>query len=317
MKPIFYAWIIPAVLAMIVISNPAGARDWWQESSVRDSFDQRTVNLSKPMGPIESAVRVNWVDDYIEVIAGGTVDNRQAVNMAHALSMAQKTARHLAYEKLAETISGISITSDATYDRELMIDANLKTNLSALIRGAQVVEERHEQLADGSIWATVRLGINIVGPGSLMTSTQPWFDNLPRTQLKTRPRVPDPVPAASVPAAKPAPSYTGLIIDAGGLNIRPAMAPRILGQGGEVLYGVHDVDQEYLTKYGMAGYARSVEQARGLERVGANPMIIKAQGITGNTACDIEISSEDAAALIMAGAGSSFLKESRVVIVVN
>ena len=317
MKSIIYAWIIPAVLAMIVISNPAGARDWWQESSGRDSFDQKTVNLSKPMGSIETAVRVNWVDDYIEVIAGGTVDNSQAVNMAHALSMAQKTARHLAYEKLAETISGISITSDATYDRELMVDANLKTSLSALIRGAQVIEEKHEQLADGSIWATVRLGINIVGPGSLMTSTQPWFDNLPRTQLKPRTSSSAHGQVPVQPAEKQTRDYTGLIIDAGGLNIRPAMAPRILGQDGEVLYEVHDVDQDYLTRYGMAGYARSVEQARGLERVGANPMIIKGQEATGNAACDIEISRDDAAALIMAGAGSSFLKESRVVIVVN
>ncbi len=291
---------------LVLVSCPAVlCADWWEASSLKDILDCKTVARTEPTGPIETAVRVNWVDDYIEVIAGGTADTKESVNMAHSLSVAQKTARHLAYEKLAETINGINITSDATYDRELMIDSNLKTRVEALIRGAQVIEEKHDQLADGSIWATVRLGIHIIGPNSLMSSSQPWLQKQGSS-------------SSSLYSQKVAgQGITGLIIDASGLGIKPAMAPRIYSEGGEILYGMQDVDGSYLTRFGMVGYARSIDQAKGLDRIGANPMIIRAQAAKGTHQCDVTISKEDAAKLIQAGSGDPFLRECRVVFVVN
>ena len=175
--------VLAVVLALLLVSS-ASARDWWLESAPADTMDQQVVvrpKVAPPVKqgstfvPIDNAVRVNWVDKYIEVVAGGTVDMNQAVNMAHALTIAKKTARHLAYEKLAETIRGIHIDADATYDRELMVDSNLCTKVDALVLGAQVIDETHEQFADGSIMAQVRLGIRIVGSDSLMAGTKDWL----------------------------------------------------------------------------------------------------------------------------------------------
>ena len=50
--------------------------------------------------------QVDWQSSRICVIAGATADPNRAVNSAHARSLALKTARVLAYEKMAEMWGG-------------------------------------------------------------------------------------------------------------------------------------------------------------------------------------------------------------------
>lgn len=302
-----------SILISFFLCTTAWCADWWEQAGNEgDSLDQTSVQQGDSGGPLETAVRVNWVDDYIEVVAGGTVDNDKAINSAHALSMAKKTARHLAYEKLAETIKGINITSDATYDRELMVDSNLETRVQGLIRGAQVIDENHKQLADGSIWARVRLGIHITGPKSLMSSTESWIEeNRESASTESESK------QISSESSEKIENASGVIVDATELDLKPAMVPKIYSQNGELLYGAQDVDNSYLTRFGMAGYARSVEQAKSDERVGENPLVISAEKIKGKNQCDVVLSSDEASRLIKAASENSFLKECRVMFVVN
>ena len=302
--------VLAVVFALLLVSS-ASARDWWLESAPADTMDQQVVvrpKVAPPVKqgstfvPIDNAVRVNWVDKYIEVVAGGTVDMNQAVNMAHALTIAKKTARHLAYEKLAETIRGIHIDADATYDRELMVDSNLRTKVDALVLGAQVIDETHEQFADGSIMAQVRLGIRIVGSDSLMAGTKDWLGKKDGI-------------ASGIGVSGGGTDHTGVIVMASGLKVKPAMTPRLVGTSGETLYGHKDVSQEYLVKYGLVGYAKSLEQAAKLERVGKNPLVLQASEVTGDYQCDLVLSPEEALKLKRLGAQA--LAESRVVFVAD
>lgn len=164
---------IGTAILVTLLFLPVHASDWWRESEApgpgSTALDQKVVNMDS-----HDAYRINWVDEYIEVMAGATVDEKRAVNQAHAVSIAKKTARHLAYEKLAETVAGIRITGDATYDRELMLDANLKTSVQAFIRGAMVVSEKVTHYPDGSIWAEVVLGVHLNGDKGLGGPTTRW-----------------------------------------------------------------------------------------------------------------------------------------------
>lgn len=305
-----------SILMTIMACTPAFCADWWEQAGNGDTLDQKDVEQGDSAGPLETAVRVNWVDDYIEVVAGGTVDSEKAVNNAHALSMAKKTARHLAYEKLAETINGISITSDATYDRELMVDSNLKTEVQALVRGAQVIDENHDQLSDGSIWARVRLGIHITGPKSLMSSSESWIEKN-QDSLESDNFADSGEESKTSEENETGEEVSGLIIDAGGLDLKPAMVPKIYSEGGELIYGPGDVDNSYLTRQGIAGYARSIDQARSNERVGENPMVVKAEKIRGENNCDVVIPVDEASKLMKASSDNDFLEECRVMFVVN
>ena len=278
---------------------------WWQETEDSSLLDQKIrVNLSgsndnSPTG-FKSASRVNWIDQYIEVRAGATVDTKKSINQAHAVIMALKTARHRAYEKLAETIAGIDIDSNSRYDRELMIDANLKTAVKAKIRGARVIIEDHKILADGSIWATVALGTRLVGDSnSLMWTLMPEGKSS-NNSIKNN-----------------SSSTSGLIIDASGLNLRPAMLPKILSKNNNVVYSSSGVPRQYLVKYGLVGYAKSIDQALTMNRVGKSPLVIKAVEATGDNKSDPIIDDEDAKIIMNADEIDHFLSQCRVIIVTN
>ncbi len=119
-------------------------------------------------------------------------------------------------------------------------------------------------------------------------------------------------------ASKPLPSrYSGLIIDARGLGLKPALAPRILGGPNHLeVYGGAAVDKEYALNKGLMGYTASMEKARALnERIGATPLEIKAVAAVDGT--DAEISLDDALIISSALKAYDFLKECRVVMVLN
>lgn len=77
------------------------------------------------------------------------------------------------------------------------------------------------------------------------------------------------------------PNYTGLIIDARGLELARTMAPSLLAESGEVLYPVLDpakpLDIQDVIREGMAVYATSIEEAWHLKRIGGMPMVVKAR----------------------------------------
>lgn len=299
-------------------------------SPVENPVDQIQVEQpAQTNEPVPSASRVNWASGYIEVMAGATADQRVMVNYGQAKSVALKTARALAYEKLAETINGISLDSSSTYNRELMTDSDLKTQVSALIRGARILEEKVSQNPDGSIWAEVTLGIDLRGKGrdNLNTPTTDWvlrhrsrsrntdsyFSLSDNTMGEEEPVGEESQGENSQSSEK----YTGLIINAAGLGGEPAMVPQIITEDGKIVYGDASVSPKYLRVYGMAGYANSVSQAESQKRVGNNPLIITPKKAMGSNKSDFVISDRDAARILAADALGNFLKDCKVSIVLN
>lgn len=312
MKHAFMAIGICGLLAFTLLT-PAGAADWWESKQASRPTDQIELTYSEFPDKPSQGSRVNWEDGYIEVKAGATADIRDTVNQAHGYSMALKTARHLAYEKLAETVAGVNLIGDATYDRELMVDANLKTMVRAMIRNARVVDENQSQFTDGSIWAEVTLGMMLYGENGLIRPSMDWYGRRPVTPA------PLPVPTSTVVTASPADKtvYTGLIIDATGMGANPAMLPKIVSESGQVIFGTGEIDRNYVVKHGLMGYQRSLEKAKVLDRVGGNPLVVSPLSIRGSNHTDFVVSQSDADRIRMAASRQNFLSQCRVVAVLN
>ena len=68
---------------------------------------------------------------------------------------------------------------------------------------------------------------------------------------------------------------TGVIIDARGLKARPAMAPRILDQNGNAIYGPGKYSRKYAVENGVVGYSKTLEAAQKDQRVVGNPIVVK------------------------------------------
>jgi hypothetical protein len=125
-------------------------------------------------------------------------------------------------------------------------------------------------------------------------------------------------PAVAAPPAPPAPLlYTGIVVDARGIQARPAMSPRIFDEDGKEIYGPGNVDREYALKQGMSGYARDVAAAQSNQRVTANPLNVKALKTSGAGKADLVISNVDAKQIRDAETNAEFLKQCRVMIVLD
>jgi len=95
------------------------------------------------------------------------------------------------------------------------------------------------------------------------------------------------------------------------------MSPKIDDENGKEVYGSAYVDRSFVTKHGMAGYVKTLERAKQNDRIKDKPLVIKALKSAGKNNTDLVISNKDANKLRQIASNQSFLKEARVIILLD
>ncbi len=108
------------------------------------------------------------------------------------------------------------------------------------------------------------------------------------------------------------PGYTGILIDGRGLGYKPALFPRVVNEKDLEVYGPGFVEEKELAVSGMVAYYQSRTEALASERIGANPLAVRAIGVTGTNACDFVVSAHDAAKIHSSKANLELLAKCRV-----
>ncbi len=144
--------------------------------------------------------------------------------------------------------------------------------------------------------------------------------------IEPKPHLP---PSKIIPPEKPAtetkppakkeelPKYTGLVIDARGLGLRPALLPKILDESGEELYLGTYVPAEKVAQNGVALYSRDLTSAQTHFRVGKNPLTVKGLKLKANYPSDIVLRSPDSDQVRPFAREGTFLEDCRVMIVLD
>jgi hypothetical protein len=112
-------------------------------------------------------------------------------------------------------------------------------------------------------------------------------------------------------------TYTGLIVDARGIGAKPAMVPVLLDENGNEVYSSAFVSREYAVQQGVCLYMRILGDSANLVRVAPKPLWVKGLRTRTATSCDIVISNADASRLRGASSHLSFLKQCRVIILMD
>jgi len=99
-----------------------------------------------------------------------------------------------------------------------------------------------------------------------------------------------------------------MVVDARGIQARPAMFPRIFDEDSKEVYDSVNVDLEYAIKNGMSGYARDLTMAQANQRVIGNPITVKAVRTSGPGKSDIIINNADAQKIRLSAESATFLK---------
>ncbi|MFN8672631.1 MAG: hypothetical protein U0457_11210 [Candidatus Sericytochromatia bacterium] len=263
-------------------------------------------NSSKFIQKIENG-EIDWGNRIIKVKGKGVAPNTGS--LTNRRLKARIAARSDAYRNIAKITGTVQVTSQKSIsnvaDGECSKDENcenkkasqaiIKTRIEGVIRGARQIGE--EKIIDDNT-VEVELYVPIFGNGSLAyaldlgkninkynTEIQ---NELDESQNKKSMLYDSKIYLASLgdffnPKIANNDEITGLIIDATGLGVEPAMAPFLIA-GAKIIYTGAKVtpDPENIVKYGITEYTESIDKAKeNISRVGKNPLIAEARAALG------------------------------------
>jgi hypothetical protein len=252
---------------------------------------------------VGNAGGINWQDQLIRSTGIG------APNPNHPLAAqragALETAKKVALRNLLETVKGVAINSETTIENAMMSSDMITTRVSGIVRNFKVVDTRY--MSDGSVEVDVEVPLS----GVLTDAFLPVQTGMPMAPGQGYPLGPQ---AGYQPMNQ---VFTGLIIDARGIGLRPAMAPKIVDEMGNEVYGTGFVSREYAVQIGVVGYEKDINRAQQNERVTNNPLVVKGLKVSGNNKTDVVVSNNDAQHVLNAGKNLNFMEQCKVMIILD
>ena len=272
---------------------------------------------------------VNWSTGFIQASGRGAASDADLRRgPAYARIRAITAATAVAQSELLAVIKGVQVDAEKIISDQMVASDIVRTRVQGFIQGARPVEEKD---LGGGVWE-VTLAIRATGqladlilPQAQRPSTPLPAPMPPPPPPQAAPPMPAPPPppqavAPPPPPPRPAPAavaYSGLVIDARGVGVKPAMAPKVLSEGGQEVYGFSVVDRNWVVQQGMVGYSKDITSAQGHDRVTNRPLTVKAVSASGANKTDVVISNTDAQQLLGSGANLGFLEKARVIFVVD
>ena len=266
------------------------------------------VNMSATL-----AAGIDWSNHTLRAEGAG-VAPPNVYNAAQARMLARRAAIADAYRQLAEQVRGVQVDSSTTVENMMVTSDIIRTQVSAVIQGARIVDEYSLDNNGYSVTLEVPLfGVNSIAGAVLeRPSVRERYiepDRIYVPERRDRPiRDNTGTSAAPAPRGKAIGDYTGLIVDCRGLGLKPAMSPVIKNEGGESIYGYKNLDYDEVIENGMAGYAYTMKEAK---RAGSNPLIVRAIALDGSA--NPVLAAEDARRVLIENGATGFLDKTRVV----
>ena len=254
---------------------------------------------------------INWSAGYLEATGTATIP-AQNMGRISARPAAVHNARVEAGRNLLELTKNIAVDSMTTVGMLMTENDIINIQVEGLIKKAAQTGLLY--LPGGAVEVKLRLPLygelsQIVTPSGIEKRIAAASATAVASVSKT---------SASPDGAETAGRFaTGLVIDARGFEFRPAIWPHLYDEKGREIYGFSARSHECSTDRGACGYSRdSVIPGRN-ERAGENPIIIRTIGTGPAGGSDLVIANDDAFRLLSLEAENHFLKNCRVLILLD
>jgi hypothetical protein len=265
--------------------------------------DLRSLVESKKNGIID------WTAGVVEARGIGipaTYDAKSLAQREDLLSDAISKAGH----NLLETVVSLRINSR---DRVIDIVENfpsIMTQLRDMAQKAPELERLRKYQYDGSVevWSQMSLS-----GGFAQLILPPEIRQIEPIKQVLKPNS----PSRSQTRSRSRDIFTGMVVDARGIQAVPVLAPRVLDENLEEVFGPAYVSREFAVQRGMVSYTTDLWRAKFDPRVSENPLIVKALKSLWPGRCEFIISNADAAKLRSASEHLLFMRECRVIIVLD
>ena len=256
---------------------------------------------------------INWTRGILQAKGMGTLPkNNHIKNDAHPL--AQKKATETARQKMLKIIYQVRIDAGTSVEEIALSNEALNGRLKAMVKKAQVVKQ--EYLSDGTVEVTLEMPLyggfaQMLLPKEItqLSSIRPVVEKKAKKKALPEPEASD--------GKQDCIAHTGLVVNAKGLEVVPAMAPKVFDERGEQVYGAAFVSREFAVQEGMCGYSSDLRSASENERVADKPLVVKGLRTDGPALTDIVISNADASRIRSSSDNLAFMRKCRVMIVLN
>lgn len=258
--------------------------------------------------------KINWTTGWVLATGLGAPPANAGAGQARA--MAERAAYAVAVRNLLELVKGVRVDSATLVENYIVTNDVIKTQVQGFVRGAQIAKK--DVQSDGGVEVTVK--VPLWGTDSLITPL------LSEKGVASQSLPPD---------SEAGEGFTGLVIDARGLGVKPACFPMVLDDKGGVVYGPEIIDRATVEQNGMVQYQtlpkganissvfgedayviRPVQIAP-VPREGRRPLKIKGADKAGVLKANILISSDDAKKIREDAQMGGALRRSKVVIVTD
>lgn len=245
-----------------------------------------------------SRVWINWTDFVIRVTARG--GENVAADKAHAPYDAMAKARQEAYRLLLQTGKSVQLTAAQTVGAYLEGEDELLAQFENVSKKAAVTGI--DFLSTGPVEVTLELPLT----GAFASLVLP--DAVTRLEE---------IAAVQGSSDKDGSTYTGLVVDARGVAVRPALCFQLVDEDGREVYGPAYASRQHVVAGGMCQYVPGLASVEKNSRIGANPLIIKAVRVQPPGVSNLVISDTDASRLQNSVEHLAFLKRCRVIVVIG
>ena len=256
---------------------------------------------------------MNYSNGFVVATGIGAI-SPLAQNPGMARATAVRAAKVDAMRNLLEAVMAITVSSETTVRGAAIENDVVKTSVEGMVRGARMRDIDGDGRGSNG-------DIRYLSDTSIEIEMEVHMSGISEVILPPAGYAPAPVaggaPAPAAPAAPRPGTVTGLIVDARGLGLRPAMSPKIVDQNGGVVYGPGNFTREFAVKFGVAGYSKNLEQAQQDPRVVGNPMVVKGVGVQGANKADLVLAAGDVPRVKGADSSGKFLSNCKVMILID
>ncbi len=238
----------------------------------------------------------------------------KASSPAQARLGAERAALLDAFRNLLSQVKGVQVDGARKMD-DVMQANEVKARVEGVIKGYKIVNKRYfsDNGVEIDVEVPVALLTDILDPDATQLLAQPASKTPEKAIEKAPEKAPEKVAEKPAePKSDKLEEGTGLVIDARGLKLMPALMPRVLDETGKPLYSVDSLSPEARKTTGVAAYVQSLDEARKSLKAGEKPLVIKAAKASG---ADVLLPQEEAKKLV--SMNPPFLAQGKVVIVFN
>jgi hypothetical protein len=286
--------------------------------------------------------RIDWDKSVLYATGLGAIP-QNSTNEAKAYLKARGFAKLDALRNMLMTVRGVRIDSHTVGADYVTSSDIIRAQVEGIVKGAEVVSERSIRVGRSQM-VEVTIVTPLYGDEGVARAIVPEMkkranDDIPEKQARVEVFRPKPTPIEPpiqieprIPRRRVEPrfepdlkprlerdeTYTSVIVDTRGFRVDRSMAPKIRRPNGDEVWGTLNVDPEFVIEHGICAYARSMSEARANRRAGGNPLVVRAIGRAGGAFnCDAVISDRDADLVLSAARRQDFLKDCRVIFLVD